>query len=133
MASWITALKSGQIRSLIEGGALQLGLFDERNLFELADPKYPDERLIACRNAELARSRDLVARKSPCSQNQRLNSSILLAGKEKLSGPCGNFGSSGTAGCGTARPVVWEGGERKLTPYPIAGPGIRRTSSWLPR
>jgi hypothetical protein len=55
--AWITALKSGQIRSLIEGGALQLGLFDERNLFELTDPKYPDERLIACRNAELARLR----------------------------------------------------------------------------
>ena len=55
--AWITALKSGQIRSLVEGGALQLGLFDERNLFEIADPAYPDERLVACRNAELARSR----------------------------------------------------------------------------
>ena len=55
--AWITALKSGQIRSLIEGGTLQLGLFDERNLFELTDPAYPDERLIACRNAELARLR----------------------------------------------------------------------------
>ncbi len=34
-----------------------MGLFDERNLFELADPAYPDERLIACRNAQLARLR----------------------------------------------------------------------------
>ena len=55
--AWITALKSGQIRSLVEGGALQLGLFDQRNLFELTDPAYPDERLIACRNPELARLR----------------------------------------------------------------------------
>ena len=55
--AWITALKSTQIRSLLEGGALQLGLFDERNLFELKDPAYPDERLIACRNPELARLR----------------------------------------------------------------------------
>jgi hypothetical protein len=28
--SWITALKSTQIRSLVEGETLQLGLFDER-------------------------------------------------------------------------------------------------------
>ena len=55
--AWITALKSGQIRGLVEAGALQLGLFDQRNLFEFSDPKYPDERLIACRNPELAKLR----------------------------------------------------------------------------
>ncbi|MGC2460943.1 MAG: hypothetical protein WA446_08240, partial [Steroidobacteraceae bacterium] len=33
--AWITALKSTQIRSLVQGEALQLGLFDERNLFEI--------------------------------------------------------------------------------------------------
>jgi hypothetical protein len=55
--SWITALKSGQIRALIKGEAIQLGLFDERNLFELAHPDYPGERLVACRNPELARLR----------------------------------------------------------------------------
>jgi transposase len=38
--AWITALKSSQIRSLVEAEALQLGLFDERNLFELAHPDY---------------------------------------------------------------------------------------------
>ena len=51
--AWITALKSSQIRALVEGGALQLGLFDERNLFEFAHPDYPGERLMACRNADL--------------------------------------------------------------------------------
>ena len=35
---WITALKSASIRKLIDGGQLQLGLFDERNLFELTHP-----------------------------------------------------------------------------------------------
>ncbi len=55
--AWITALKSSQIRSLVEAEALQLGLFDERNLFELAHPDYPGERLIACRNAQLAKLR----------------------------------------------------------------------------
>lgn len=54
---WITALKSGQIRTLIDGGALQLGLFDERSLLEFSDPRYPGERLIACRNPELAQLR----------------------------------------------------------------------------
>ena len=55
--AWITALKSGQIRNLIDAGALQLGLFDEHNLFEFSDPKYPNERLIACRNPQLAKLR----------------------------------------------------------------------------
>ena len=55
---WITALKSGQIRSLVEGEALQLGLFDERNLLELTHhPDYPGERLVACRNPQLAKLR----------------------------------------------------------------------------
>jgi transposase len=55
--SWITALKSTQIRSLVQGEALQLGLFDERNLVELSHPDYPGERLIAYRNPELAKLR----------------------------------------------------------------------------
>jgi hypothetical protein len=55
--AWITALKSAQIRALLQDGALQLGLFDERNLFELTHPEFPGERLIACRNPELAKLR----------------------------------------------------------------------------
>lgn len=55
--SWITALKSGQIRRLVSHDALQLGLFDERNLFELTHPEYPGERLVACRNPALAELR----------------------------------------------------------------------------
>lgn len=54
---WITALKSASIRALVEQGQLQLGLFDERNLFELSSADYPGERLVACRNSELARLR----------------------------------------------------------------------------
>ena len=55
--SWISALKSGAIRALVQTGQVQLGLFDERNLFELESPDYPGERLVACRNGELAKSR----------------------------------------------------------------------------
>lgn len=54
---WITALKSVSIRALVEQGHLQLGLFDERNLLELTSPDYPGERLVACRNPELAKMR----------------------------------------------------------------------------
>jgi transposase len=55
--AWITALKSSQIHALVQGGALQLGLFDERNLFEFSHPDYPGERLMACRNADLGKLR----------------------------------------------------------------------------
>ena len=54
---WITALKSVSIRKLLKQGHLQLDLFDERNLFELTHPDYPGERLVACRNPELAKLR----------------------------------------------------------------------------
>ena len=54
---WITALKGSQIRALLDDGALQMDLFDERNLFELEHPDFPGERLVACRNPELARRR----------------------------------------------------------------------------
>ncbi|MEE4331653.1 MAG: IS1634 family transposase [Wenzhouxiangella sp.] len=54
---WITALKSVSIRKLVQSETLQLGLFDQRNLFELTHPDYPGERLIACRNPDLAEHR----------------------------------------------------------------------------
>jgi transposase len=54
---WITALKTGDIRKLLERESLQMGLFDERNLFELTDPGFPGERLVACRNPLLAKRR----------------------------------------------------------------------------
>lgn len=51
---WITALRSEGIDKLVHDGAIQMGLFDERNLFELTHPDFPNERLVACRNPELA-------------------------------------------------------------------------------
>lgn len=55
--AWITALRSSAIRTLVEQKHLQLGLFDERNLLELSSPDFPGERLVACRNPELAKLR----------------------------------------------------------------------------
>ena len=54
---WITALKGGAIRKLVEAGAIQMDLFDERNLFEFAHADFPGERLIVCRNPQLAELR----------------------------------------------------------------------------
>lgn len=54
---WITALRPEGIKKLLEAGAVQLGLFDERNLFELTHPDFPGERLVACRNPDLATRR----------------------------------------------------------------------------
>ena len=51
---WITALKTGAIRKLMEAEAIQLTLFDERNLFEFTHSDFPGEKLVACRNPELA-------------------------------------------------------------------------------
>ena len=54
---WITALRAPQIRGLVEGGALQLSLFDERDMAAVSSPDYPGERLIVCRNPALAAER----------------------------------------------------------------------------
>jgi transposase len=54
---WITALTTGALRALVAEGHVQLGLFDERNLFELTHPDFPGERLVACRNPDLAARR----------------------------------------------------------------------------
>ncbi len=54
---WITALKSTSIRALVEDKSLQPDLFDDTNLCEITHPDYPGERLVACRNPELAKLR----------------------------------------------------------------------------
>ncbi len=54
---WISALRSEQIRKLVDTGSLQLSLFDDKNLAELHDPAFPGERLVACRNPLLAQER----------------------------------------------------------------------------
>ena len=54
---WVSALKSLQVRALVEQHALQLSLFDEQNLAEIVSPDYPGERLVACYNPLLAEER----------------------------------------------------------------------------
>jgi transposase len=55
---WITALRSPTIRKLMkQDGPLQLSLFDEQDLAEIAHADFPGERLVACRNPLLAEDR----------------------------------------------------------------------------
>lgn len=72
---WITALRNPAIAALAtDQGPLQMSLFDQQDLVEIAHPDYPGERLIACRNPLLA---DQRARKR----------TALLAATEKLLEP----------------------------------------------
>ena len=54
---WISALRGPAIRELVDASSLQLSLFDETNLAEIASPEYPGERLVACFNPLLAEER----------------------------------------------------------------------------
>ena len=54
---WISALRAPAIAALVEQGALQLSLFDERDLAEISSEEFPGERLIVCKNPLLAAER----------------------------------------------------------------------------
>jgi hypothetical protein len=54
---WITALRAPALQGLVGGGHLQMSLFDERDLAAITSPDFPGERLIVCRNPDLARER----------------------------------------------------------------------------
>lgn len=54
---WITALRAPAIRQLVEAKAIQLSIFDERDLAEITSSAYPGERLIVCKNPLLAEER----------------------------------------------------------------------------
>jgi transposase len=54
---WISALRAPAIKELLNGGALQLSLFDTRDMASITSPDFPGERLIVCRNPDLAAER----------------------------------------------------------------------------
>jgi len=54
---WITALRAKQVQRLAREGSLQLSLFDERDLAEIASEAFPGERLVVCRNPHVAAER----------------------------------------------------------------------------
>src|ERR1700746_143678 len=54
---WIIALRAPAIKALLDGGALQMSLFDDRDMAGITSPEFPGERLIVCRNRALAAER----------------------------------------------------------------------------
>lgn len=54
---WISALRAKEIQQLMLQGAIQTSLFEETNLVEFESPLFPGERLVACRNPQLAAER----------------------------------------------------------------------------
>jgi transposase len=83
---WITALKSGAIAKLADGGHLQLDLFDERNLISLTHEDYPGERLIACRNPALARQRAEKRRDLIAATERELDKVVAMVAAGRLKG-----------------------------------------------
>lgn len=75
---WISALRAPQIRKLVQEGALQLSLFDERDLVEISrfqtddESEFAGERLVACRNPFLREER------------RRKRQEMLAAAEKKL-------------------------------------------------
>jgi hypothetical protein len=54
---WISALRGPAIKDLLNSEAIQPGLFDQRDMASITSPDYPGERLIVCRNPDLAAER----------------------------------------------------------------------------
>ena len=85
---WISALRGPAIRALVESGAVQLSLFDERDLVEIRSDVYPGERLMVCRNPLLAVER-ARRRKELLEATEKLLAPIAAAtrrGKRRLTG-----------------------------------------------
>jgi len=83
---WIGALRPEAIKNLVTNGAIQMGLFDERNLFELKHPDFPGERLVACRNVELAHRRSAKRESLIQSTVKELNKVRGMVQRGRLSG-----------------------------------------------
>jgi hypothetical protein len=71
---WITALRAPAIKDLLNNGLIQLSLFDQRDMASITSPEYPGERLVVCRNPDLAAERG------------RKREELLLATEHDLAG-----------------------------------------------
>src|SRR6185437_13344952 len=77
-----------------EKGPLQLSLFDDRDLAEIAAPEqFPGERLIVCRNRDLARERT------------RKREDLLVASERELARIQARVGRRGKLGLNTAAEI----------------------------
>jgi transposase len=87
---WITALRAPAIKELLNSGALQLTLFDKRDMASITSPHFPGERLIVCRNPDLAAERS------------RKREELLAATEKELAAIEARVGRKRNPLCGTA-------------------------------
>jgi hypothetical protein len=92
---WISCLRAPAIQELAaEKGPLQLSLFDERDLAEISAPEqFPGERLIVCRNRDLATERE------------RKREDLLAATERELARIQARVSRKGKAGLSTAAKI----------------------------
>jgi len=92
---WISCLRAPAIQELAgEKGPLQLSLFDDRDLAEISAPEqFPGERLIVCRNRDLAKER------------ARKREDLLAATERELVRIQARVGRKGKAGLNTAAEI----------------------------
>ena len=83
---WIAALRPEAIQKLVHSGAIQMGLFDERNLFELTHLDFSGERLVACRNPELVKRRAQKRKTLLEATAQELEKVRRMVGQGRLQG-----------------------------------------------
>jgi transposase len=87
---WITALRAPAIKELLNSGTLQLTLFDKRDMASITSPHFPGERLIVCRNPDLAAERS------------RKREELLAATEKELAAIEARVGRKRNPLCGTA-------------------------------
>ena len=80
---WITALRAPAIRKLAEQGTIQMSLFDQRHLAEISSPDYPGERLVACRNPQLADDRKRTRAELIEATEKKLNAVVAATQRAK--------------------------------------------------
>ena len=88
---WVTALRNPEVAEMNAQGVLQIGLFDETNLIELAMGEGSLERRIACRNPSLATLRAQVRESLLKATELRLRKveAAVAAGRLKDAGAIG--------------------------------------------
>ena len=81
---WITALRAPAIKALLANGALQLSLFDQRDMASITAPEFPGERLVECRNPHLGQQRVpqgaelLAATESDLTRTRQLSHAVAI-------------------------------------------------------
>ena len=84
---WISALRSQAIRNLVDGGHLQMSLFDQQDLAEIHAPAFAGERLVACYNPMLAHERRVKRQKLLAATEkelQKITSEVVRRSKKPL-------------------------------------------------